>query len=79
MFHDPVLGENAERHLLDALLVEAELALVLGQEGVGELAERGCAAYLHEGADEEGLVDMTHPHPFGDEGQQFVEAHQAAL
>jgi hypothetical protein len=49
-------------HLLDAAFAVEELAFVLGEELMGELAERSHAVALHKGLDEQRLVDVAHPH-----------------
>jgi hypothetical protein len=62
-----MFGEDAERHLLNPLFVEAELTFILDQKGVGQLTEGGGTACIDQGTDKQGLVDVAHPHSLGDE------------
>jgi len=64
---DAVLVDQGRADLLDPLLVVPELAFVLHQQRCRELPQGGRTTGPDERSDQEGLIDMTHPHPIAGE------------
>jgi len=70
-------GQHFDRHVLDTPFVEQELTLVLQDERLGKLPERRRATSLHEGADEQRLVNVAHAHLVFEEINELGKVHRA--
>jgi hypothetical protein len=60
--HHVMAAKDSQRHLLNPVLVIQELALVPREQGDGELSQSCRSSGPNKRTDQQGLVDMAHPH-----------------
>lgn len=70
-----MISEHLERHGPNAFFVITKVCFVFSHEVGSDLAKAGVTSCVEQGADEQRLVDVAHPHLRVDELEQFLSVH----